>query len=249
MMSEQLNLITTDPLKGRQYVNTIDSLNRTPLHVAVYHDFAEIAEVLIKNGANPQLVDCYGRSCLDWAASRSQELRQSMGSWYDGYCMTPVLEQKKILISSVHELTQRIKSLKKDPLYGTQFCHELGIALLLLSDMKDASIAFEQQLILDSAQNKLEHGYMCDHCQTSDNIEGLRFICLSCFTLSICSQCMAKHADGSNVDLRCKDHKFLQIPHEGYNTNDLDSLVFSDEARITWLDRLAEKYVNYSYTG
>ncbi|KAH8592638.1 ankyrin repeat-containing domain protein, partial [Bisporella sp. PMI_857] len=54
MMLEQLDLITGLP-KEPEYVNTTDSLNRTPLHIAIYYEFVDIVQILIKNGANPRL--------------------------------------------------------------------------------------------------------------------------------------------------------------------------------------------------
>jgi hypothetical protein len=42
----------------------------TPLHVACYRGKAEVVELLLENGADPNSTNCVGQSCLYWARQR-----------------------------------------------------------------------------------------------------------------------------------------------------------------------------------
>ena len=155
--------------------------------------------------------------------------------------MTPISEQGRVLACAVQDLTRRMKLSKS----ATGFLSELGASLLLLSDLEEAYTAFEQDIIYDSTQHKFKHRYICDQCYPSDGIEGFRFICTTCGTRSICSLCMAKHKDSSS-DIPCQGHEFLQIPREGWSSENATSLISSDTLRTTWLDHLAAKYANHN---
>ena len=49
-------------------INGIDAHQSTPLHLAAELDLANVAEILLQNGADPTLLDQDGNNCLHLAA-------------------------------------------------------------------------------------------------------------------------------------------------------------------------------------
>jgi ankyrin repeat protein len=64
------------------------TLDVTPLHAAVYGGHKDIVQKLIQSGANPQLIDGYGSTSLDWAVGHNP-LCQVMGIWDQNFSATP----------------------------------------------------------------------------------------------------------------------------------------------------------------
>jgi len=56
--------MATAPLDGRR--------KQTPLHVAISGNKTECAELLLKNKANPDVMDKYGRTPRDWAVAKGE---------------------------------------------------------------------------------------------------------------------------------------------------------------------------------
>ncbi|RDW58387.1 hypothetical protein BP5796_12317 [Coleophoma crateriformis] len=226
----------------RSSLTSVTCMNQTPLHLAICHHHPEVVQLLLSNGSDPNSIDCYGRTCLDWI-SQCQGFPELLSAWSDTYIPTPLTKQREELCQTVQISTLRMKTSDSEQ----SFWNELGTALLLLSDSGAACIAFEQGIVYDPVENTFEHDYTCDNCQSS--IKGPRSICLTCSTLSICNDCLTEQKNNGRFRLRCKEHKFLQIPHDGYDSDNIPSLILENEAKIAWLDQVAKKYASGDLVG
>jgi ankyrin repeat protein len=187
-------------------VNGKDILNRTPLHYAIYRSHENLAELLLAHGANALLIDCYGRSSLDWA-SEHELLFTKMTIQQPEHAVTSLSEQYRVLRESVRFLSRTLMHSS-----GIDVFYELGYCLLFLQDLDNASKAFEQQIITSPKQGVVTHNVSCDFC-FSPNIRGMRYICRTCPDIDLCSSCMETYENASSTR-RCRHHDFLQIPSE-----------------------------------
>ena len=55
-------------LKYSPYVGATTTMGETPLHFACQVALPELIELLLAHGYDPNVVDGYGRSCVDWAS-------------------------------------------------------------------------------------------------------------------------------------------------------------------------------------
>jgi ankyrin repeat protein len=215
-------------------VNGKDILNRTPLHYAIYRSHEILAELLLTHGANALLIDCYGRSGLDWA-SEDEPLFTKMTIQQPEYAVTSLSEQCQVLRESVRFLLRTLMHSS-----GIDGFHDLGHCLLFLQDLDNASKAFEQQIITSPKQGVITHDVSCNFC-FSPNIRGMRYICRTCPDIDLCSSCMETYENASSTR-RCRHHSFLQIPSEQWNDIYGDEVNHSGGLREHWLAQMVEKY-------
>jgi ankyrin repeat protein len=214
-------------------LNAANSLRQTPLHAAFYSRQTHVMDFLLQQNARTDLKDCYGRDVWDWARScgtchlmtkESSEVHEA----------TPAPHQYQILRSTIVSLAREIEK-------GSYF--ELGNALLLVGDVENASVAYEQLFEYDSGGNVTSSRYSCDNC-FSFNEKCLQ-VCLSCATLAVCKKCMAEEKPLRSVLLPCRDHPHLQVPREKWQ-NDVKQCLLLEYDKNSWLDALGAKYSSRS---
>lgn len=87
---------------GRADTNMTTSFGITPLHQALYLGWGTGIDALVRHGANPQLFDLYGHTCLDWALQDTDLFRRLAGK--ETYRPTSHVIQKRLLTESVRNL-------------------------------------------------------------------------------------------------------------------------------------------------
>ncbi|KAK2756672.1 hypothetical protein FQN54_005117 [Arachnomyces sp. PD_36] len=213
-----------------------EDLNGTPdgkpywmpaLHQAIASGQAETAEWLLTHGANPHILDRYGRSALDWG-----RLNEEMSTMMTKHCpedrSTNPHKQELILRESVSLLAAR---LLEDP-KNERYFYKLGKCLIFLDDLVTARAPLAQCPV------------SCSLCKRGLPPADGRFTCLSCSGTDFCAGCMEVYVDEDpeeyvDEDLQvgvCEGHEFIEIlPSDG-------EVLGSEEAKKPWLEDLMAKY-------
>ncbi|KAJ6115306.1 hypothetical protein N7486_001084 [Penicillium sp. IBT 16267x] len=98
-----LHIIDQFPLFASA-VNNRNKLSQTPLHLAVYRGHVEFALILLNLGADPSLLDGYGRNIMDWAHGNKSLMRQ-IRDHCPQVILTPTKTQNLSLHRSVFQLS------------------------------------------------------------------------------------------------------------------------------------------------
>ena len=217
----------------------------TPLHQALYLGWASGIDALIRHGANPQLFDLYGQTCLDWAFQDHDLLRRLGGQ--KSYRPTSLLVQKRLLKETVRNLATTLLQ-NSDRQRGRRIdYHYLGHCLLKLQDVEEARTSFEQQIKNVFSKHEPRHNILCHLC---DDIVGSRFVCKTCADIDLCSTHMRAYKSKS-PDPRCRKHQFLEVPGPQWKDLGNEKMNAAGESIDEWLGRLLSKYgsVTPSTTG
>lgn len=220
-------------------LDTANKFRITPLHQAVYLSWKSGIKALIDKGADPKQLDLYGQTCLDWALPDKDLFHEFNGP--RRYHATDQATQRHSLHQSVRDL---VSELSLDPRRrgGRRIdYHYLGHCLLRLSDLEEASTAFEQLIMNVPAQDELPvHNIVCHQCG-GDDVKGSRFVCYTCADIDLCAVHMETY--GSNPpDRRCKGHQFLKVPRANWKRSESEEADWKGERIDEWLARLLRKY-------
>jgi tetratricopeptide (TPR) repeat protein len=95
----------------------------------------------------------------------------------------------------------------------------LGHMLLLVGNLQDAAISFEQRIVRD--QDGLFHSnIVCHGCDIRIRLPNIRYVCRSCEDVNLCPECHQNYELEGRLDKHvpaCQDHEFLAIPREGWS--------------------------------
>ena len=230
---------------GKVDPNKTTSFGVTPLHQALYLGWASGIDALIRHGANPQLFDLYGQTCLDWALQDHDLLRRLGGQ--KSYRPTSLFSQKRLLKETVRKLATTLLQ-NSDRQGGRKIdYHYLGHCLLRLQDFEEARTSFEQQIKNIFSKDEPRHNILCHLC---DDIFGSRYVCRTCADIDLCSTHMRAYKSKS-PDPRCRKHQFLEVPGPHWKDLGNEKVNAAGESIDEWLRRLLFKYggVTPSTTG
>ena len=206
-------------------------MSETALHLASRSLFPAIASMLITHGADPFLIDGYGRRSLNWAVlyGCSDETMNQLAETRPA--PSNALSQKMLK-------TTLMKLIRSQNETDSTWYYKLGHLLLFLNDMDAAVIAFERDL--SEINDNLVQPANCDRCKLQ-SIKGSRYVCTSCVDTDFCEACFKDFRNEVKFK-RCKNHEFLRIPREIWKDLKPDCV---DENGITvemWLINIYEKY-------
>ena len=230
---------------GKVDPNKTTSFGVTPLHQAIYLGWASGIDALIRYGANPQLFDLYGQTCLDWALQDHGLLRRLGGQ--KSYRPTSLFFQKRLLKETVRKLaTTLLQNSDRQGGHKIDY-HYLGHCLLRLQDVEEARTSFEQQIKNVFSKHEPRHNILCHLC---DDIVGSRFVCRICADIDLCNTHMRAYKSKS-PDPRCRKHQFLEVPGPHWKVLGNEKVNAAGESIDEWLGRLLFKYgvVTPSTTG
>ena len=223
---------------GRADTNMTTSFGITPLHQALFLGWGTGIDALVRHGANPQLFDLYGHTCLDWALQDTDLLRRLGGE--KTFRPTNHVIQKRLLTESVGNLVTTL-SQNFDRRDGRRInYHYLGHCLLRLNDVAEARTSFEQQIKNVFSKHEPRHNILCHRCE-DDDIIGSRFVCHTCADMDLCSNHMSQY-DSKPPDPRCKRHQFLKVPGPQWKEFGNGKVNEAGETADEWLARLLFKY-------
>ena len=221
---------------GKVDTNQTTSFGVTPLHQALYLGWTSGIDALIRHGANPQLFDLYGQTCLDWAL-QDHNLPRRLGG-QKSYRPTSLLVQKRLLKEAVRNLATTLLQ-NSDSQRGHRIdYHYLGHCLLRLQDVEEARTSFEQQIKNFFSKHEPRHNILCHLC---DDIIGSRFVCKTCADIDLCSTHMKAYKSKS-PDPRCRKHQFLEVPGPQWKDLGNEKVNAAGESINEWLGRLLFKH-------
>ncbi|CAG8274418.1 unnamed protein product [Penicillium salamii] len=181
-------------------LETRDKLLRTPLHAAIYRGVAPSSAInLLRLGADPSILDGYGRNIVDWT--------QGNRYWMDRispHCsltlLTPHETQYLTICQSVIFSAETV--LHSLPNLQWPIVQQLGHFLLSLNDEDRAIYLFRLHLYPGSGVFRIE----CFKCESW--IYGEIFVCRKCPNVVLCSSCASPPIEGR---LHTREHKLLKI--------------------------------------
>ncbi|KOS37386.1 hypothetical protein ACN38_g11821 [Penicillium nordicum] len=160
------NELDQTPLHIAAFENNLDLLNRfpllasginsrhmflqTPLHLAICLGHIEFAEKLLHLGANPSLLDGYGRNILDWIVG-NERLMHLIQIYRPQIVVTPKEIQELTVRQSILQISDTLLRSKMN--FPWHLLRQLGRYFLFLDDVDNAHYAFQ----LHSSQR--ESGY------------------------------------------------------------------------------------------
>jgi ankyrin repeat protein len=218
----------------RSEVNSPDTFGRSPLHIALYSGRIEEAKVLIEHGADVSVLDGYGNTALDWASTDDAIFHQLAKP---SYVPTPESVRVETVRRSIRRLAENLLEIKRRKIYPGFY--ELGRCLLILQQVDEACISFQQQIVKLNEEVDPVHHVGCNICKKS-YFSGPRFVCKVCPDVDLCSTCMPKD---HNVEMgACHDHEFLEISwssSDGHGPEAGDAI--SDDVQ-EWLREVLVRY-------
>jgi hypothetical protein len=219
-------------LEAGANVDYFNELGMTSLHISIYREQEHIVAALVDYGAKPSIVDCFGRSSLDWAYGR-EPLLKMIAPRRRPFRFTPVSEQLQVLRKSIRFLIEKAIQQNSD-----RFMHELGHCLIYIHDFGEARQAFRQQVHSVVAT---VHNASCSLCPLHNKIRGERYVCQTCPDVNLCSRCMKKY-NTTRSDKWCRKHQFLQVLGGSSDRDQVTKMKLYGAKRSQWLKGLAEKY-------
>lgn len=172
----------------------------TPLHAATVKGWTNLAMLLLRHGADPLCLDCYGRNPMDWAQLH-QPTFDLMLSACDDYSPTDPALAHSTLRKSIVMFATRILNLEENDFY------KLGKCLLYENDIQAACAAFAQEA--EDSDEADEEGNLnpvpvcCDSCEEILTIADGRFVCRTCPGVDLCSSCIEKYnSEGLQVSVK-----------------------------------------------
>jgi len=227
---------------------------KTVLHFAVYASNAALVESLLSHGADPLLIDNFGRSCLDWASILGNKVILELVL---SFCKDASLTKHTIVDQRLkHNISTLLQDSTQEGKVHVLHCNEIGHCLTLLGDAREAKTAFEQitryrelatshgrdDRSLPTSSLQITHDHVhCNACSFEEPLEGVRFVCCTCPDMDFCETCMERYAT-EILPATCQNHQFLRIPGEElWNFGD-GKINQEGETREQWRDRLILKY-------
>lgn len=214
-------------------INTPSKMGQTPLHEAICSGHLSIIQLLLQLSANPLALDGYGRTCIDWALIYPGTLAV-VTPHFGELRPTNAVTATRALSKSITTLSTSLRGSQS----GTGF-YELGRCLLFIGDVKEAYVAFQQEIHDHPDVKRVGHKAECNFCDRQ--IWGHRFACFTCVDVDLCSSCMEKYNEGDPLG-NCKGHKFLKISGKEWRKSKDQKLNEHDESVDQWLERLERKY-------
>ncbi|KAJ5110886.1 hypothetical protein N7532_001421 [Penicillium argentinense] len=131
-------------------INERNKLLRTPLHVAIHQGNITSADALIDLGADPFILDGYGRNVVDWVqeVQEHQILMHKIQNHCPQTRSTPNEIQHSTIRQSVLLMTDML--LRSMPNFQWPLVQQLGRYLLFLDDEDNANYLFQLHLSQDT---------------------------------------------------------------------------------------------------
>ncbi len=212
-----------------------------PFHVAVSLRREPAIDALIAANANPNLLDMYGRSCLDLAYP-DERLLNKLGGELATYVPTNTMERERCIREGMIDILRsfytvwwrRNSGAVEPPVTAPWMLGALGHCLLLIGESADARICFEND----------PNPIYCDGCSGDRPIRGKRFVCGSCTDTDLCEPCMSLQKAQVFPLPSCRDHEFLEVAEPWLVKYEEDRVNDAGETFREWLTRLAQFYLN-----
>jgi len=210
------------------------SIAGTPLHIGAQMMDEKRLLAILSSGGDPNLLDCYGRSSLDWIA-RYKPLAEKMDTLMLMYKPTPPHVTSQHLLKSMQERINLMVSM--DSRMRDELVYRLGKQLLYFGDEKSARIIFETFITTKIKSHVIEFDDSCQQCFSK--IEHLYF-CKICPTVTLCGKCLKNRKDDKVP--WCQGHDFLKVPGKEWKDLPIGVVNKQGQSFEEWLKDLQKKY-------
>ncbi|KAL3460929.1 ankyrin repeat-containing domain protein [Aspergillus heterothallicus] len=157
----------------------------TSLHAAVANKHLEIAELLLAHGADPMLLDYYGRTPLDLASTNGETLNRLLRNCDATYVPTDERLQNATLKKSVVRFAVGLLNGEIGDYYKLAKC------LVYLADGDAARTVFTQAARLGANEEDLRYPMACNVCRKRLKDDGrseiMVLVCRNCHDLDLCN--------------------------------------------------------------
>ncbi|KAL2870556.1 ankyrin repeat domain-containing protein [Aspergillus lucknowensis] len=158
----------------------------SPLHAAIANRHLEIAELLLAHGADPLILDHYGRTPIDWASDDGAVLNRLLRSCSD---ITYAPTEEAIQIAT---LKGNVVGFATGILNGqTWDYYKLAKCLVYLGDGDAARAVFTQAAKLGVNEDDLRYSMQCNACRKRlkdpGRSESMVLVCRNCHDLDLCN--------------------------------------------------------------
>ncbi|KAL2816060.1 ankyrin repeat-containing domain protein [Aspergillus cavernicola] len=185
MAVEGGHLALVELLIQRGFAVTSHSEGYSALHAAVANKHLEIAVLLLDHGADPLLLDCYGRAPLDWAAADGEMLSRLLRCCDIAYMPTAPGTRLATLKKTVIRCATQILNKQTANIYKLAKC------LVYLGDGDAARAVFTQAAKSRANEDDLRYPMACNICRKrlkdSGRSKFMVLICRRCHDLDLCN--------------------------------------------------------------
>ncbi|KAL2864012.1 ankyrin repeat-containing domain protein [Aspergillus lucknowensis] len=196
------------------------------LHEAILRNQTEAVACLLGLGADPFMLDVFGRTAADWAALEpSGDVLRELLRHGDTFPATDPAKRTSVLKASVAGLASRILEGDAAGLY------ELAKCLQYLGDLESAAAVFA------------ETEAFCDKCTRKIPQPDMRFVCTECPAIDLCAACMTEYETENFQVQICRGHRFWglvvsdhRLPGQPFEGEELEA------GRREWLQNLVAVY-------
>ena len=193
-------------------------LLETSLHLASARDRLEMVDLLMAKGCDAELMDGFGRTCLDWLALCPRFV--TARKWTSQHTPTSEAASRPVLQKTINQLVDSVLAKKT-----TDYSYDLGRCLLFIGDESNSRFAFQQA-----------KGVYCNRCDSDEDMPRNRYVCRSCVDTDLCEEYFQVFREDEEP-WRCQSHEFL---HLTYDESETQKLPESDW--LEWLSKIREQY-------
>lgn len=188
-------------------INNRDKLFQTPTHLALCLDHIQFAIILLHFGADPSLLDGYGKNILNWV-SGNESLVHQIQSQYPSIVATPDDTHELAVRQSILQISDTLVQFQLD--FPWPLLQQLGRYLLFVGDVDNAQCLFQLVSYRDDSIGTSTYNTKCELC--AQVIFGSRFVCRACAHMDLCSFCVQKYPFHSRLHPNQK-HKTFEVSH------------------------------------
>ena len=233
-------------------INKQNSIGQTACSEAIRAQATETAEILIERGANPAIIDAYGRSCFDWVAGLKWDGVDAPRLASDVCVIEPTTRlrvQNNYICHAISNIQALTAVDEKDVYQIGRWYNHLGRLLLHRKKNDDACTAFERS----SCHMPTRLAPICDglDCARLLNVQvssGCRFVCCVCTDIDLYESCMEKYNVRGELETAavesCVEHEFVKVPSLAWPHLVSDKVNAGGETEVEWLDRLLQTHTS-----
>ena len=214
----------------------------TPLLHAIIHFRRSTTGLLVAAGADIDAHDSLGRTAFDIII---EQYHHHLNEQQAPFALTRLL--RSVILASIEYARTRnvidemdISHLARNLLRKHDHSNDNRAYLTapLLPEPPSASPEY-----ITNDRVSFGHRADCSNCGTGGDISGVRYKCLVCSDLDLCSFCKELYDCGKTGPNVCRNHSFFKIPNI---YADLHMMIFEEDKyfkqTLAWLDELHAKY-------